>query len=85
MLGASIAEIGTAIQLMTNGVYMGDYRPDDTDEEVDIRVRYPFEYRGLEQIDTIRISTANGPVPVSSFITRLPKPKVSSIQRVEGT
>lgn len=85
MMGASIAEIGTAIQLMTNGVYLGDYRPDDTEEEVDIRVRYPIEYRGLEQIDTIRISTANGPVPVSSFITRVPKPKVSSIQRVEGS
>ncbi|MCB1650380.1 MAG: efflux RND transporter permease subunit, partial [Pseudomonadales bacterium] len=79
MMGANIAEIGTAIQLLTNGVMMGEYRPDDTEEEVDIRVRYPAEYRGLEQLDTIRISTANGPVPVSSFITRTPQPKVGSI------
>ncbi|MEX2130029.1 MAG: efflux RND transporter permease subunit, partial [Pseudohongiellaceae bacterium] len=85
MMGASIVEIGTAIQLMTNGVYLGDYRPNDTEEEVDIRVRYPAEYRGLEQIDTIRISTTNGPVPLSSFINRVPKQKVSSIQRVEGS
>lgn len=84
MMGANITEIGTAIQLMTNGVFMGDYRPNDTEEEVDIRIRYPFEYRGLEQLDTIRISTANGPVPVSSFIKRVPKPKVGSIQRVDG-
>ena len=84
MMGASITEIGTAIQLMTNGVFMGEYRPDDTEEEVDIRVRYPMEYRGLEQIDTIRISTPNGPVPISSFIKRVAKPKVSSIQRVDG-
>ena len=36
MLGANMAEIGTAIQLMTNGIFMGDYRPDDSEEEVDI-------------------------------------------------
>lgn len=84
MLGASMAEIGTAIQLMTNGIFMGDYRPDDSEEEVEIRVRYPAQYRGLSQMDTIRISTSNGPVPISSFVTRVAKPKVSSIQRVDG-
>ena len=84
MLGASMAEIGTAIQLMTNGVFMGDYRPNDSEEEVDIRVRYPMEYRGINQLDTIRISTTNGPVPMSSFVTREAKPKLGSIQRVNG-
>jgi multidrug efflux pump len=85
MLGANMAEIGTAIQLMTNGVFMGDYRPNDSEEEVDIRIRYPAEYRSLEQLDTIRIATASGPVPISSFVTREAKPKVSSIQRVDGS
>lgn len=84
MMGASMAEIGTAIQLMTNGIFMGDYRPNDSEEEVDIRVRYPARYRGIEQMDTIRIATANGPVPISSFVTRVAKPAVSSIQRVDG-
>ena len=84
MMGASMAEIGTAIQLMTNGVFMGDYRPNDSEEEVYIRIRYPAEYRGIEQMDTIRIATANGPVPISSFVTRVAKPAVSSIQRVDG-
>ncbi len=85
MLGANMAEIGSAIQLMTNGIFMGDYRPNDSEEEVDIRVRYPAEFRGLSQMDNIRISTANGPVPISSFVTRIAKPKVSSIQRVDGS
>tara|TARA_B110000483_G_scaffold59269_1_gene73941 strand:- start:92 stop:1921 length:1830 start_codon:yes stop_codon:yes gene_type:complete len=85
MSGANMTEIGTAIQLMTNGVFMGDYRPTDSEEEVDIRVRYPAEYRGLEQMDTIRINTANGDlVPISSFVTRVAKPAVSAIQRVDG-
>ena len=85
MFGANMTEIGTAIQLMTNGVFMGDYRPTDSEEEVDIRVRYPAEYRGLEQMDTIRINTASGDlVPISSFVTKIAKPAVSSIQRVDG-
>lgn len=84
MSGASMQEIGTAIQLLTNGVLMGDYRPDDSEEEVEIRVRYPEEYRGIEQIDDIRINTPGGLVPISSFITREPLPSVSSIQRVDS-
>ena len=85
MSGANMTEIGTAIQLMTNGVFMGDYRPTDSEKEVDIRVRYPAEYRGLEQMDTIRINTASGDlVPISSFVTRVAKPAVSAIQRVDG-
>ena len=84
MLGVSMAEVGSTIQLLTNGVFMGEYRPIDSEEEVDIRVRYPAEYRGLEQIDTLRISTPSGPVPVSTFITREAKQAVSSIQRVGG-
>ncbi|MDX1490670.1 MAG: efflux RND transporter permease subunit [Pseudohongiellaceae bacterium] len=84
MFGANISEVGTAVQLLTNGVFMGDYRPDDTEEEVDIRVRYPEQYRGLEQIDSIRVNTASGLAPISSFIEREAGPKVSSIQRVDG-
>jgi multidrug efflux pump len=85
MFGANMTEIGTAIQLMTNGVFMGDYRPTDSEEEVDIRVRYPAEYRGLEQMDTIRINTTSGDlVPISSFVTRVAKPAVTAIQRVDG-
>ena len=85
ILGANMSEIGAAVQLLTNGIFMGDYRPDDSEEEVDIRVRYPLEYRGIDQLDTIRISTPNGPVPISSFVTREAKQKVSSIQRVDSS
>ena len=85
MLGANMTEIGAAIQLLTNGIFMGDYRPNDSEEEVDIRVRYPVEYRGIDQLDTVRISTPNGPVPISSFVTRAARQKVSSIQRVDSS
>ncbi|MDH5737554.1 MAG: efflux RND transporter permease subunit, partial [Gammaproteobacteria bacterium] len=50
MLGADITSVGAAIQLVTNGVLVGKYRPDDVDDEVDIRVRYPESYRGISQL-----------------------------------
>ncbi|MEI9932527.1 MAG: hypothetical protein WDM89_18810 [Rhizomicrobium sp.] len=45
--GANAQSIGTAVQLVTNGILVGKYRPDDSQDEVDIRVRYPSESRGV--------------------------------------
>ena len=84
MLGADIASVGAAIQLVTNGVLVGKYRPDDVDDEVDIRVRYPEEYRAITQLDELRVSTREGQVPISSFVERRAKPKVSTIFRQNG-
>ncbi|MFT5692461.1 MAG: multidrug efflux pump [Oceanicoccus sp.] len=85
MLGADVTSVGTAVQLLTNGVLIGQYRPDDAEEEIDIRVRYPVDQRGIHQLDQLRINTRSGQVPVSSFIKREAKPEVSSIQRLDGT
>ncbi len=85
MLGADITSVGAAIQLITNGVLVGRYRPDDVDDEVDIRVRYPESYRGISQLDQLRVSTRQGQVPISSFVERKARPKVSTIFRQNGT
>ena len=84
MSGADVSSVGAAIQLITNGVLVGKYRPDDVDDEVDIRVRYPAEYRGITQLDSLRVSTREGQVPISSFVERTAKPKVSTIFRQNG-
>lgn len=84
MAGADVSSVGAAIQLITNGVLVGKYRPDDVDDEVDIRVRYPEAYRGISQLDSLRVSTAQGQVPISSFVERAAKPKVSTIFRQNG-
>ena len=34
---------------MTNGIKIGEYRPDDADDEIDIRVRYPVSDRNLDE------------------------------------
>lgn len=85
MLGVDVTTAGTAVQLLTNGIMIGQYRPDDAEEEVDIRVRYPADQRGIHQLDQLRVNTRNGQVPLSSFVSREPKPKVSAINRIDGT
>ncbi|HEX6993443.1 MAG TPA: efflux RND transporter permease subunit, partial [Gammaproteobacteria bacterium] len=82
--GADITTVGNAIQLVTNGIKIGDYRPHDADDEVDIRVRFPPADRNLGQLDELRISSASGSVPVSTFMTRTPAPRVGNLQRVDG-
>ena len=84
MAGADVSSVGTAIQLITNGILVGKYRPDDVDDEVDIRVRFPEEYRGVSQLDHLRVSTHQGQVPISSFVERQAQPKVSTIFRQNG-
>jgi len=81
--GADVALVGAMVQLVTNGIKIGEYRPDDSDDEIDIRVRYPLASRNLTQIDELRIPTANGLVPISTFVTREPAQKVSTIRRTD--
>jgi len=83
-MGANVVEVGRAVQLVSNGVKVGEYRPDDADEEVDIRVRYPEDARGIQALDYLRVNTHQGPVPISSFVSRVAKPKVDKVERIDG-
>lgn len=82
--GADITTVGATVQLVTNGILIGNYRPDDAEDEVDIRVRYPSEFRNVAQIDQLRIRTNNGLVPMSNFVQRSPQQQVSTIERIDG-
>jgi multidrug efflux pump len=83
--GANAQSIGTAVQLVTNGILVGKYRPDDSQDEVDIRVRYPSKSRGIAALDNLRVAASDGSmVPISNFVTRKPAQQVNSIERVDG-
>jgi multidrug efflux pump len=82
--GADVTSVGTAIRLVTNGAKVGAYRPDDANDEVDILVRYPKNYRRLEALDLLNIQTSKGLVPISHFTKRKASPKISEIHRSEG-
>jgi multidrug efflux pump len=81
--GADITLVGAMVQLVTNGIEIGEYRPDDSDDEIEIRVRYPSADRSLAQLDELRIPTPNGLVPISTFVERMPAQKVSTIMRTD--
>ncbi|MDA9975766.1 efflux RND transporter permease subunit [Alphaproteobacteria bacterium] len=83
--GADVALIGNYVQMVTKGLRITGYRPDDSDEEMDVVVRYPEVYRKLNQLQRIRIITKKGLVPIDGFIDWSPKPKVGTIKRVDAS
>jgi multidrug efflux pump len=84
MYGADVSQVGVAVQLVTNGVKVGEYRPDRSDDAVDIRVRYPSKDRGIGALDDLKISTKNGLIPISNFVRREAAPNVDAFQRIDG-
>lgn len=82
--GADAALVGSTVQMVTNGLKLGEYRPDDVDDELDIRVRFPEEKRNISRLDSLRLKTASGLVPVGSFVERRAAPKVDTIRRVDA-
>ncbi|WP_153769393.1 efflux RND transporter permease subunit [Labrenzia sp. CE80] len=81
---ADIASVGSMVQLVTNGVLIGKYRPTDSEDEVDIRVRLPETERTVDRFDQLRLQTPLGLVPLANFVDRSPAQKVSSITRRDG-
>jgi multidrug efflux pump len=82
---AGVNTVGTAVQLVTNGVKVTEYRPSDTDKQVDIIVRFPEGRRSLDQIDDLRVQTATGHVPIGNFMERVAAPRVGYINRVAAS
>ena len=66
--GVNISSIGNVIKLATNGLKLGEYRPDDSNDSIPMYLRYPNEGRTLDTINNLRISTQNGLVPISNFV-----------------
>lgn len=82
--GADIALLGDTVKLITNGIKLAEYRPDDTDEELDIRLRFPMDGRNLEQLAQLRVPTAQGLIPISNFVTFEPAQKTGTLTRIDG-
>lgn len=82
--GLSVQQAGAALQFVTDGLLVDKYRPDDSDDEVDIRVRYPEKDRTIFALDAVRLQTPQGSVPLSNFVTREAKPQVDRVVRRNG-
>jgi len=82
--GADVALIGSYVQLVTRGLKISDYRPNDSDEEIDIVVRYPRPFRRLDQFLAIRMKTDMGLVPLRNFVSWSAQNKVGTIKRSDA-
>lgn len=81
--GADVATVGGMVQLVTRGILLDTMRVDTSDEEIEIRVRLPEQDRVLSTLDTLKVRTRDGLVPLSNFITREPVAKLGRIDRVD--
>ncbi|MGR3614671.1 MAG: efflux RND transporter permease subunit [Paracoccaceae bacterium] len=81
--GADVAIVGAMVQLVTRGILLDTMRVDASDDEIEIRVRLPDENRVLSTLDTLKVRTADGLVPLSNFISRKPVPQLAQITRAD--
>lgn len=82
--GATVASVGNAVQLVSNGLKLATYRPEDANDEVDIRVRLPEYARTLDQLNSQVLNTPAGLVPLRNFVTLTPVPKTGVLRRLDG-
>jgi len=82
--GVDVPQLGQGVQLLTDGLLLGTYRPEDTDEEVDIRMRLPAGKRHLQQLANLDLPTADGLVPLANFARLVPVPTAGLIKRRDG-
>ncbi|MBM3559369.1 MAG: efflux RND transporter permease subunit, partial [Alphaproteobacteria bacterium] len=82
--GADVSLVGSFVQMVTRGFKVSSYRPDDSDDEIDIVVRFPEAQRSIGRLDELRVETTNGQVPVSNFVSRHAEVKTGTLRRVGG-
>lgn len=82
--GASVAEVGSLIRMVTGGQIITQFQPDYSDEELDILLRYPEHKRTIDLFTDINIKTPKGLVPLSQLVTRVPINRTGDIVRVDG-
>ena len=73
--GVDIEMVSNSIQMLTHGLKVTDIMPIDSNEEVDIVIRFDKAFRTLDELDKVFIEGKNGPVSLSSFIKRSAKKK----------
>ena len=79
-----LTKVGNVIQMLTHGLKISDFMPENSDEEVDIVVKFEKSFQTLDELDRIEIESPSGPVSLSSFVQRNPVQKVGKKNRVDS-
>ena len=81
--GASIAIIGNTIKLITGGLKLSEFRPDDSNDSIPIFLRLPEDQRTIDQLNSIKIPTSAGYVPISNFTDIQTDQETGNLTRVD--
>ena len=81
--GTDISTVGAMVQMVTRGILLGTMRVDSSTDEIEIRVRFPESDRHLSTLDSLRVRSPNGLVPISNFVSRSPVAKIGEISRFD--
>ncbi len=83
--GLDIATIGRNVQLITEGVKIAVYNPLNENDQVDIILRFPEQYRTIVQIQNLKVINGLGQaIPLDNFAKLIPSAKIDNIQRING-
>lgn len=80
--GITVAEVGSYVQMLTEGFFVTKYRPDDVNEELDVKVLFPQKKRTLEEMMNLKIVKDGKLIPISNFAELKPKLAKDEIKRV---
>ena len=83
--GVSVYSLGEMVKLLTAGIDISDYRPDDIEDELDVKLRFLKGQRNLDRLQELKIPTSTGDfVPLSTFAELKPSPTSGNVERKDG-
>ena len=83
--GVSVYSLGEMVKLLTAGIDISDYRPDDIEDELDVKLRFLKGQRNLDRLQELKIPTPSGEfVPLSTFAKLKPTPTSGNVERKDG-
>ena len=83
--GVSVYSLGEMVKLLTAGIDISDYRPDDIEDELYVKLRFLKGQRNLDRLQELKIPTSTGDfVPLSTFAELKPSPTSGNVERKDG-
>lgn len=83
-LGSNVVTIGNAVQLVTNGILLARFRPEDAIDEVDIRLRFPESWRTFDQLQQLTVSSDRGQIPIANMVDIVAAQQTGTLRRLDG-
>ncbi|MGB1361269.1 MAG: efflux RND transporter permease subunit [Alphaproteobacteria bacterium] len=82
--GINISTISNSISMLTKGMKISTFRPNYTEDEVKILLKYPSKYQTITGIEELRIQTPKGPVPIIDLVDKKYAKPVNNLLREGG-